>query len=1689
MKVTAKGVDPLLTNFGTPVIRAETPRQNDPREVYEPGVIPQRPGRPKESQPVVQVESKPVYLERPAVESAPQSLAVLEDPPAPPEMPQGRPLAELLKEAAQITGNPPDCAHPDYPAVASELRLRAASGFRFFVQEGDLAVEAALPTAIHAALQGQELLGYRQYDEHGQPRTEEVALARESLAQGFEPPPPLSAEQQPAARQRLQEFVDQGWSLVAAGDGDSRKVSLDEAVRLLSEPDAGRTLLRSRGDDAREVVVEELASPPAPPETPRLAPPAQTPSRAALATSVRAATSLGQAFMQFIGADPLAGFEQEKNRINELESMAAGLSRGISPEEFQANQPLRAEITRAFQAKTAEFKQRVAQGETLEAMRPEVYAVAREAARLVTGMRPYDVQVVGALAMDAGYVAEMKTGEGKTLTEVLPVYLNALAGKGVHVVTVNETLAQRDRDWMGPVFEMLGLSAGLVLDQMPAEDKHKGYNADITYITNQTLGFDYLRDRKATDVERRVQREPFYALIDEVDEVLIDEARTPLIISEKGPPAAAEYRTFARVVECLEPGDDFKVDRKMHTAWVTEVGLDRVENELAVLDCQQQVQVARDVIRSADKSLALLGPDGLALRQQAEDKARQAVEVLQRAGDDNPNLQAAYRQVFDNWSNQGMGEEAAALATLQQAAERAGAPAGEKSQALHPELLASFQKLLDAQETIGLHESLQQVDRKPAELESILRDQRAAAEKSLASSSERLEKSLKMRDYIAAERKAQHELDDYASREPGFFGKIRRAVFGLPDGAKPFDKETRDRLREKVAEARAAKEAFGQTFEGYKLYPEILGQDSQDILKEAGVEDKKLLAAYTEVLEGWQARTPETIEEAVTLLDHARKEAGSDSDPRADALHQEVARKLLDAFYRSSRVGYLQKALEASGLFRKDKDYTVENGELKIIDEFKGRISEGRRYNNGLHQALEAKEGLEIKPEQRPSASITYPNLFRRYPRLSGMSGTAKTSEEEFTKLYNLRVVEIPTNKPMIRTDEPDVAFRTQEEKFQAIVEEVRQAFMDGQPVLVGTRSVEVNRYLSHMLWLRRVLWAVDRRDSLERKERLERSGWRWNTPEAPGLWSKWVTQDGKPDAFGARLEKLREEPPVPNQALNAESVKGNTAEENRILAGAGRSGMVTVATNMAGRGVDIKPDKVNYKKLAITVSEATLDGKPVVVDLEKPEYGRQLSEWLVMANQQTVAQAAKLLGLKPEHVAMGPDGMPTDPSFFGPASSPALREPVSLEMQDMVDAIRAQEGAPQEGLREQLQALQQQLIRFRIIEAPKGAPLPDVAPAPGEVLIRVLPKPAKGEAPRPQGSPLPAGTLRLDGADFPTGGLYVIGTERHHSRRVDNQLIGRSGRQGDAGRSKFFLSLEDELLRIYGGGALGRVMSVMGLEKGQGISDRRLDKFIEKAQETVESLHYSARENTTKYDQVLNKHRDLFFEFRDQVVESKPDNGLDFHDTVVEWATSALARETRARLGSKSTHKPEAVQKAVADAAHELGFELSLKLDPGTKKIHSDKLSELLRPQVEQTYRQAAETLADLLRSIPQTELAEKPPADPMAAIAGFVRRTSLVVLDQVWTDHLEEMDMLKDSIMRGMQTVYADPSLEGDMQPMTDFPQTMEPIDRYKAQAVSVFRAMVNRIQEEVTRQVFTGMVREAQRMKPAAAPAVAA
>ena len=824
----------------------------------------------------------------------------------------------------------------------------------------------------------------------------------------------------------------------------------------------------------------------------------------------------------------------------------------------------------ALRVKTTEFKERLQNGETLDDILPEAFATVREAADRVLGMRPYRVQLVGGIVLHQGRIAEMKTGEGKTLVATLPAYLNALTGEGVHIVTVNDYLAKRDSEWMGKVHRFLGLKVGLIVHGLTTKERQAAYAADITYGTNNEMGFDYLRDNMCIYSSELVQRGHAFAIVDEVDSILIDEARTPLIISGQGEKSTQLYDMAEMFVSRLKKQAVVQVDNK-----------------------------------------------------EEED---------------------------------------------------------------------------------------------PAEADA---------------------------DYIVDE-------------------KAKTAMLTARGIAK-------------------AEEFF-----------------------------------HVENL----------------------------SDPENATLSH-----------------HINQAIKAHGVMKRDIDYVVKDGEVIIVDEFTGRLMYGRRYNEGLHQAIEAKEGVEVARESRTLATITFQNYFRLYDKLSGMTGTAMTEEEEFGTIYELDIVEIPTNKPVQRVDHHDVVYKTEAGKLRAVVNQIAECHEKGQPVLVGTVSIEKSEQLSDM---------------------LKKRGIRHNV-------------------------------------LNAK----NHEKEAEIVAQAGKLGAVTVATNMAGRGTDIMlGGNAEYLARADLVKAGYSD--EVIAD----------ATGYAETDNEEILAARKLF-----------------------AEKMAQHKAVIAEEAEKVRAA---------------------------------------------------------------------------------GGLFIIGTERHESRRIDNQLRGRAGRQGDPGETRFYISLEDDLMRLFGGERIQNMMEKFDLDEDTPIENKMLTKAIENAQTTVESRNFQSRKSVLEYDDVMNKQREIIYQQRREVLDGK-----DLKDTILSMTRNAIADHVAMAFGE--------AQALDAAGCREMlrGLE-GLYFPKDTFQFTEDDAADKTQQDFTDLFLEAAEKTYEAKEAEIGTPLMRE-----------LERVIMLRVVDEYWMDHIDAMDDLKQGIRL---RAYAN----------------TDPVIAYKQESLTMFEEMVSAIQTETVRRMFSVRLKKDEEVK---------
>jgi len=774
-------------------------------------------------------------------------------------------------------------------------------------------------------------------------------------------------------------------------------------------------------------------------------------------------------------------------------------------------------------AQTDKLRNLIREGESLDDVLPEAFATVREAAKRVLGERPFDVQIMGGISLHEGYIPEMRTGEGKTLTATMPIYLNALEGKGVHVVTVNDYLAERDANWMRPVFEFLGLTVGFLVGNQDDETKRKAYAADVTYGTNNEFGFDYLRDNMKFRIDDMVQRPFNYAIIDEVDSILIDEARTPLIITGIIEDSSEQYRVLDKVIPHLIE-EDYEVDEKHKTVIITDIGNEHVE------------QVLREL----------------------------------------------------------------------------------------------------------------------------------------------------------------------------------------------------------------------------------------DILKEGNLYDLQNIAL----------------------------------------------------------VHHVNQALRAHKLFSKDTDYIVKDNQVIIIDEFTGRMMEGRRFSEGLHQALEAKEDVHVQNESQILASVTFQNYFRMYPKLSGMTGTALTEKDEFELIYNLSVVEIPTNKPLIRKDQDDEIYRTAAEKYEAIISLVRECKERNQPILVGTTSIEKSEILSNIL----------------KKEKIE------------------------------------------HNVLNARYHD----QEASIISQAGKPGAITIATNMAGRGTDIK-----------------LGGNTDMrITAETPDNASQ-------------------------------------------ADIEALTKKITEESKEFNKVVKE------------------------------------------------------------------------------AGGLYVVGSERHESRRIDNQLRGRAGRQGDAGASKFFISLEDDLMRIFGSEKMDTFLKRMGLKEGQSIVHPWINTAIERAQKKVEAQHFETRKNLLKYDNVMNDQRSVIYEQRREIMSTS-----DVSETIFDMRSDVIENIIATSVPEGSYPEQWDIETIDKDVTRILGIKLSIEEWSNEEGIDANQM---------------IERISDTIGK----KLEEKESLIPSEVMRQVEKGLLLQILDQTWKEHLLNLDYLRQGIV--LRAI-----------------GQKDPLNEYRTEAFEMFEEMLDVLREKVTNAI---------------------
>jgi len=1155
----------------------------------------------------------------------------------------------------------------------------------------------------------------------------------------------------------------------------------------------------------------------------------------------------------------------------------------------------------ALRARTETFRKQLAEGTDLDELLVPAFATVREAAKRTLGQRHFDVQLIGGMVLHQGKIAEMKTGEGKTLVATLPVYLNALTGRGVHVVTVNDYLAKRDAEWMGRIYEFLGLTVGCIVHDLDDDARRLQYNCDVTYGTNNELGFDYLRDNMKSALTSMVQPglrtfssalwQDVSSLFESVDKRAGNGAERPIAVT---PLVEGIGETSAGLKREVVEWYKFRAQR-------TPEGKNRWESKIEEIDrLYDEMEVARR---------RLNGPD----------------DIRGEAG-------AEFKRLCKGF--------AAALSM----------------DPLRSETDDGFQAPTNAFHSFAI------VD----EVDSILIDE--------------------ARTPLIISGPVEDRSDLYNA---------------LDELVRSLMVEHR-KIESELTKAHG-KEELKELLKTQGLY-ELDEKQRQVAFTETGNEQMEQLLGEKELLKG-------------------------------DSLYD---------IENVSVVHHANQALKAHGLFLRDRDYIVKAGEVIIIDEFTGRMMHGRRYSDGLHQALEAKEHVKIQPENQTLASITFQNFFRLYRKLAGMTGTAATEANEFLDIYKLDVLEVPTHMPVDRTDEHDEVYRTVKEKARGIVAEIADCHRRGQPVLVGTVSIEKSEQLSALL--------KDRKYIRELGQYMKK--------QADQL------KDGKEDQLkkqlldiGASLDDLGRKgsgDPVPHLVLNARYHE----QEAHIIAQAGVPGTVTIATNMAGRGTDIQLGGNDRYRARDWLMEEIEAGRMAGVyrdgdDVEQPR--KWVDDVLYVGDDWIEARLKQWIG---EQVAerskeQAPAGH--EPSAREAARQRALiegdRRGVAEKRAEIAQefAAGAKSGARHNGhgegadldwfdahlrdeAREWLQdagrawsfgSVNESLFRFmsdrlhawRAWEAAAGR-----QPGPAEIAARRAAIVETFDRVRVKCAEIQADVAAKKKQAIDAGGLYVLGTERHESRRIDNQLRGRSGRQGDPGRSKFYLSLEDDLMRIFGSDRMDGVLQKLGLQEGEAITHPWINKALEKAQQKVEARNFDARKYTLKYDDVMNDQRKVIFEQRIDIMG---------HDDV---------SETVADMRQQVVH--ELVARCIPENAY------AEQWDTETLKSEIERIFDVTAPV---DVWAAEEGIADeeiterLLKEIVEKAKAKEAEVGP-EAMRQIEKMVLLHTLDLLWREHLIVMEHLRSVIgFRGYGQ--------------------RDPLNEYKSESFELFETMLANLREQVT------------------------
>ncbi|MCD4782814.1 MAG: preprotein translocase subunit SecA [Candidatus Eremiobacteraeota bacterium] len=1098
-----------------------------------------------------------------------------------------------------------------------------------------------------------------------------------------------------------------------------------------------------------------------------------------------------------------------------------------------------------LKAKTGYFRDLLKQGMTLDDILPEAFAVVREVARRTVGMRPYDVQIIGGVVLHQGgddslrgRIAEMKTGEGKTLVATLPVYLNALTGEGVHLVTTNDYLAKRDARWMGPVYHFLGLTVGVIqhdtayqydpdhlvgdesLDMLRPIPRREAYHSDITYGTNNEFGFDYLRDNMVMELEERVQRELVYAIVDEVDSILIDEARTPLIISGRGVESSDNYRRFASSAAKLRKDKHYEVKEKEHSVILTDEGYNKIDEPGGFLDSlgipksvsfheyqdeDPSIFPEMDLPEEIGKQYGATGKDDGNMKNLYDrgnsyikrKKFSSAIKSFDLVIEKDPeNLTAWIRKgvAYDKW-----GKRDEALKCIR----RVISHRPEFVNVIGKEGL-NYDKLRELQESLtkkdannaGREETsesigeIQFVKWYNKGCKALSRDDQKNAIASFSKAIDIKPDSVEARTNLGVaffmqsnNRKALENFQKVHNMDP----ESPEVLYNLGIAfrwAREYDKAINcyEKALELDPDFYAAHNNLGAIY--INLYD--MKKDQEDLQKalesfekavefeESAVDENKPEGLIYSGEDGLQKskRIAENFNQAKKVGDIQMREYESKFPKHKVPIQQELDNP--DKLTEQGIEGYMQNALKARELFKRDVDYVIKEGEIIIVDEFTGRLMYGRRYSDGLHQAIEAKENVKVRSEDQTLASITFQNYFRMYKKLAGMTGTAATEEKEFRQIYNVDVVIIPTNRPLKRDSLPDRIYKTEEIKFRAIIKEIEELNEIGRPVLVGSRSIEKSEVLSMM---------------------LKKKG-------------------------------------IKHNVLNAK----HHEREAQIVAETGRSGGVTIATNMAGRGVDIilggSPPDSEYEHNKYLSAQNHLD----LVTEQLGEFKQQLTQTeSELEESQKESQESKTRMMELRNLQH------TD-EIQGKIEEESK---ASREINDKIHELN-------ESARELKKKIQTNVEFLPDLEKKFKSAQQEYEEKKNEVAIQMKEH------------------VREQTKVKELKGLHIIGTERHESRRIDNQLRGRSGRQGDPGSSRFYVALEDELMRLFGSDRLPDWLTDWAEDEDTPLEHGLFTKSIENAQKKVESHHFDVRKSVLDYDNVMDGQRKVIYDQRDRILRGE---------------------------------------------------------------------------------------------------------------------------------------------------------------------------------------------------------------------------